>query len=185
MNTRLIILILSIIVIGTGAVLYFFSRGGQSSQLTQEVPTGGGLPVAGQNTNPISGTGIAVPTQQLAVSTLDGGVVVTNNFLKDPGIVADPVNSGYYDLGYSATNTPPFMITYISSTQYFNIELLQEPIGQVRELAQRYLEQLLGISENDLCRINYTVSAPSSISSIYGGASLGFSFCPGAAILPK
>lgn len=183
MNTRLIVIILGIIIVGTGATWYFFFRSGQPVQPTQGVSNGSALPIAGQNNNQILNTGVTTPTQTLALQTTDGGAVAVNNFLKDPNTVADPINSGYYDLG-SATNTPSFMVTYIASTQYFNIELLQEPIGQSRELAQLYLERVLGISEIDLCRIHYTVSAPSSVSSLYGGASLGFSFCPGATKLP-
>lgn len=183
MNTRLIVLLFAIAAISVSAFLYFFFRSGQP---VQEVQTNTGFPIAGQNVNPALDTGVvASTTQKMSLPTTGGGSVAVENFLNDPETVADPVNSGYYDLGYSTTNTPPFMITYIATTQYFNIELLQEPIGQTRELAQQYLEQHLGISSADLCKLNYTISAPTSVSILYGGASLGFSFCPGATTLPK
>lgn len=180
-KTLLIILSLVAVILGVLMLWYFFSR---TVGPVQEAPTNVGLPIAPQNAGSTSSSKL-IQKQQLSLAVTSGGSITVLNFLDDPEIVADPVNSGYYDLGYSTTNTPPFMITYIATTQYFNIELLQEPIGQTREFAQQYLEQHLGISESDLCRLRYTVSAPSNVSSLYGGASLGFSFCPGATVLPK
>jgi tetratricopeptide (TPR) repeat protein len=74
----------------------------------------------------------------------------------------------------------PYLIDYLSQTQAFNIMIYEEPIGEVRQQAEQYLEQQLGISQTDMCRLNYTVIAPNSVNQIYGGQNLGFSFCPGA-----
>ncbi len=184
MNTRLIILLSGVVVIGVGVVAYFFLSGGQQPAV-EKVQTGVGLPVAGQTTSQVITTGAGVPsTQEISLVAVGGGVITAENFLKNPNTIADPVNSGYYDFG-STTSTPPFMVTYIAPTQYFNIELLQEPIGQTRELAQQYLEQYLGISTSDLCKLNYTVSTPSEVSKLYGGVDLRFGSCPDATVLPK
>lgn len=188
MNTRLIILLCSIAVIGTGAVLLFFFRSEQPAPGTQNMPTGSGLPIVGPTPVPASNAGVTtVPTQKLSLPAADGGTITVDNFLNSPDTAADPVNQGYYSLNYSipAATSSPYLITYIASTHYFNIELLQEPLGQTRELAQQYLEQRLGISASDLCKLNYTISAPSSVSSFYGGVSLGFSVCPDAITLPQ
>lgn len=191
MNTRLVIVLSSFAIIAVGVVALMFFNGEQPLQ--QEVAPGAEFPVAGPSIPQTQDTGVAVPTSKLVLQSEGGGVVVAEDFLKDPNTVADPINVGYYNLNYAtqatssgSTATPlPYFITYISSTQYFNVELLEEPIGQARELAQQYLQRLIGISESDMCRINYTVSTPYSVSGLYGGASLGFSFCPGATILPK
>ena len=189
MNIRFITIVLILfgaIIVGA-SIWYFFFRG---TQPTQGVPTGAQpgsiLPVAGNNPTPV--TTVPGGTDTMSLATTDGGKVMVQNFMSKSDTVADAVNRGYYILGpstQSVTTMPPYLITYIASTQYFNIELLQEPIGQIRELAQQYLEQYLGISASDLCKINYTVSTPSSVNKTYGGASLGFSFCPGAVVLPK
>lgn len=188
MNTRLIILLSSIAVIGTGAVLLFFFRGGQPAPEAQNISTGSGFPVAGQSAGVTPSAGVTtVPAQKLSLPATDGGTITVDNFLNSPDTVADPVNQGYYSLNYSipAATSSPYLITYIASTHYFNIELLQEPLGQTRELAQQYLEQHLGILASDLCKLNYTISAPSSVSSLYGGVNLGFSVCPDAITLPQ
>jgi len=46
------------------------------------------------------------------------------------------------------------------------------------------LLQQLGISEQDACRLRYSVSVPFSVNPLYSGKNLGFSFCPGATPLP-
>ncbi len=175
-----IILLFAGIVLGVLLLWYFFLRIGEPAQ---EVPTNVGLPIAPQYAVPASDSK-PIQGQQLTLVAPNGGTVTVLNFLDDPETVADPNNSGYYNMGYSV-GTSPYLITYIASTQYFNIVLLQEPIGQTRELAEQYLKQHLGISNSDLCRLNYTIGAPTFVSGFYGGASLGFSFCLGATKLPE
>ena len=99
------------------------------------------------------------------------------------------MNPGYYYLGYhyangtsdpTASNDPPYLIEYISTTQYFNISLLHEPLGQIRQQAEQYLMAHTGLTQNQMCQIKYMVSVPSSVNQVYAGTNLGFSFCPGA-----
>lgn len=158
----------------------------------------------GQNTLPVAnsvGNTTAVDTSTnltsgtiLSLPAVDGGTIQVNNFINDPTTAKDPINQGYYYLGYhvnegisdpTATDNPPYIIEYISTTQYFNIALLQEPIGQVREEMQQYLMAHLGISQDQMCRLNYMVSVPERINSQFAGKNLGFSFCPGATVLPQ
>jgi hypothetical protein len=147
-----------------------------------------GLPTANSVVNT---TTKSTPTPQpiAPVKTMQ-----TNDVLKDPATVQDPINPGYYYLGYhayegvpdaTATNTPPYIIEYISATHYFNIELLQEPIGLQRREAEQYLMAHLGISQAQMCQLNYMLSVPNSVNSQYAGENLGFSFCPGATVLPN
>ncbi len=122
------------------------------------------------------------------------GWVQTVDFIHDPTTVKDSNNAGYYYLGYhtkqstsdqTATTTPPYLITYISATNYFNISLLQEPIGPVREEAEQYLMARLGITQEQMCQLDYMVSVPDRVNTQFSGRNLGFSFCPGATVLPK
>jgi hypothetical protein len=183
MNRLLIIGCIVVIIIG-GVTLYFLFGSRGQVQNTHQTQTSTTLPIAGQSPNSSGGV-VASSGQGLSLSTADGKTIIVANFLNNPATKADSINSGYYTLGPSANSGQPYSITYIASTQYFSIELLQEPIGQARLLAEQYLEQQLGLPTSDLCRLNYTVSTPSDVSSQYGGASLGFSFCPGSVVLPQ
>ena len=180
---KTLLITLSIVGLGILAWWYFFSSG---PELTHETPTNVELPVAPQNINqsPVSVVELA-QKQTLILPTTDGGYVAVLNFLANADTVSDPLIEGYYNVGGFTTIKEPFMIIYITATKYFNIELLQEPIGHSRELAEQYLKQRLGISTSEMCRLNYSIGAPSSVSGLYGGAELGFSFCPGATVLPK
>lgn len=193
MNYRLIIILVGVAVLGTGLTLYFVLRDTQPSPGGQEVTSHPKLPIAGESVKVPSGTGTSVPAGQIILMTTDGKYLTTSDFLKTQA-EEDSHNAGYYNLGprpevtYSddtRTIHTPFLITYIAATQYFNVVLLQEPIGRSRLVAQEFLLQSLGISAKDLCRLNYTVSTPTSVSQLYGGSSLGFSFCPGAIPLPQ
>jgi len=201
MNKTLIISIGVVVIIGLVALAYWLT--GPVSQPTTVTNTSSGqnvgLPVvgqAGQNTTvtvpKTTATSTSVTT--MLVAAANGGTVQTSNFINDSTTAKDPINPGYYYLGYhvnegvpdtTATDTPPYVIEYISATQYFNIALLQEPIGSVREEAQQYLIARLGISQDQLCRLNYMVSVPNYVNSQFTGRNLGFSFCTGATVLPK
>lgn len=186
-RTQTILLTMGVLVIIGGIISYSLFK---TVTPVQQVQTNVGLPVADQTTftQTVGGTQQA---DRLPLAVMGGGTIVVNNFLKDPQTAQNPLNRDYFGLNYSidqrgsAITQSPFIIMYIASTQYFNIELLQEPLGQVRELAQQYLEQRLGISAFDLCRLNYTVGTPSNVSQLYGGINLGFSFCTGATKLPQ
>ena len=165
---------------------FFFSAGSTGSNVQSGVVS---LPIA-QNSAPTVTSG---ETSQpiLNLSSISGGTLLVENFLTSPDTYRDPVNAGYYSLGYPVsqatvgTSTPPYLIMYIAATQFFTIELLQEPIGETRTQVELYLEQHLGLTPDDLCKLNYTLSVPVSVNKIYAGKNLGFSFCPGATILPK
>ncbi|HWB34048.1 MAG TPA: hypothetical protein VG753_01875 [Candidatus Paceibacterota bacterium] len=113
-------------------------------------------------------------------------------------VVANPQTGtyptpGYYYLGYhvghaSSTDplsmpNPPFLILYISQTQYFNISLLQEPIADTRVEAEQYLMSQYGLTQDQMCALNYTVSTPYWVDEKYSSIDLRFSFCPGATTL--
>jgi hypothetical protein len=179
MKKPLIISIGAIVIIGFIVLVYWLLNSAPpatSPAANQNI----GLPSAGQNAT--------------ATSSLTQAGVQTLNFVNDPTTVKDPINPGYYYLGYhvnegisdpTATDNPPYIITYISATHYFNITLLQEPIGTVREEMQQYLMMRLGISQDGMCRLDYMVSVPWRVNQVYSGKNLGFSFCPGATKLPK
>ncbi|MFA6408276.1 MAG: hypothetical protein WCW36_02285 [Candidatus Paceibacterota bacterium] len=167
-----------------------------------QAPTGTSTPAVQNTVFPVassvqSNTSAIATSSQVAtmsIAIVGGGSVQTDNFIADPETAKDPINPGYYYLGYhqyegmpdpTVTTNPPYVIAYISSTQYFNIALLQEPIGSVRIEAEQYLMAHLGISQDQMCLLNYMVSVPDRVNSQFSGRNLGFSFCQGATVLPK
>ncbi len=180
-----IIIIVGILVAGGLATLAFTFAGPRTQTADSSTNQNVGLPTAA-----------SVP-QPNSLATGSGGTsstVQTNNFITDPTTVKDPINTGYYYLGYhvsegvpdpTATANPPYIITYISTTHYFNIALLQEPIGSVRLQAEQYLMNRLGITQAQMCQLDYMVSVPDRVNSQFSGLNLGFSFCPGATVLPQ
>lgn len=199
MNKILIISIGAVIVIGFFVLAYQLT-GPPRAQTPTSGPAAGqnaGLPVVNSVMQNIATTTVTSGFAQGTVMTVAGAsgeTIQTVNFINDPATVKDPINSSYYYLGYhvsesvpdpTANDNPPYTITYISETQYFNIALLQEPIGTVRKDAQQYLMAHLGISQDQMCRLNYMVSVPNRVNFQFSGRNLGFSFCPGATPLPK
>lgn len=191
MNKTLLISVAVLGVVGLTALVFWIVSPGQQSSTTN--------PASGQNAGlPAAGTITPVPTTSTpgiitSVPVAGGGTIQVNNIINDPATVKDPVNPGYYYLGYhtyegvpdsTATDNPPYVILYIEATHYFNITLLKEPIGTVREEAEQYLMTHLGISQDQMCQLNYTIGVPNFVNSQFA-EELGFSFCPGATLLPK
>lgn len=182
MNKTTLFIIIGTVFVGGLLALAFFLPGSSTPAATT-TPSGQnpGLPAAPAVTTVTPKADEVAPVQADAIIT-------------DPATTKDPINSGYYYLGYhvsegvpdsTATVNPPYIITYISATHYFNIALLQEPIGPVRIEAEQYLMTRLGITENQMCSLDYMVSVPYRVNLQFSGKNLGFSFCPGATVLPK
>ncbi len=128
---------------------------------------------------------------------LSGGTIVTNDFIHNGVTIPDAANSGRYllagNLGYCITDSQKcqagavtnFNVFYDSTAGSFTIALLKEPLGQVRLEAEQFLMQTLGITQEDMCRLNYYVGTTAHVNPYYDSKNLGFSFCPGATVLPQ
>jgi hypothetical protein len=123
-------------------------------------------------------------TDVKTVKTTTGVAVPVKDFINDPSTVVDEVNKGNYYLGnhFSSDGAPPaqmppYVITYIASTQYFSIGLFTEPLGESRKKAEQYLMNQLGITQVQMCTLNYIVSVPNFVNEKYSGTNLKFSFC--------
>ena len=124
----------------------------------------------------------------ITVATEHAGNIAVRDFRADPRTVQNENIPGEYILvgGKIATpKTTPYVIAYVESTQMFNIALLREPIGSMRNEAEKELMERLGVSKSQMCLLKYTVSAPSWVNATYAGVDLRFSFCPGAVKLPR
>ena len=119
------------------------------------------------------------------------------DFIHNGETVADTVNPGTYvlagSLGYcladgscpSGAPTTSFAISYDEKIRFFNIVLLEEPLGVTRFEAEQFLANRLGLSREQLCSLDYSIGAPYWINDAYADKNLGFSMCKGATPLPK
>lgn len=201
MNNKLIIGIFSLIVlIVVGTVIWFFIF---APKQPPTVPTNssGALPLSGSTTyapTPGSATSSSSGSiKTMAVGALDGGTVITNDFIHNGVTLPDATNKGRYllagNLNYCISNSQEcqagtqtdFVIYYDSTYGAFTVALLKEPLGQVRLSMEQFLMTTLGITQKDMCRVNYYVGTTFDVSALYSTKNLGFSFCPGATPLPK
>ena len=180
-----------VIVIGLLILAYqLTSTSSPAPETTSPSTQGVELPTASSVVQPVSGTSSST---SLSVAGADGSVIQTNNFLADPTTVQYPLDPDFYYFNSSAaggtpsatTPAEPFSIGYIRSTQYFNVTLLQEPIGPVRTEMEQYLMGKLGLTQSQMCQLNYSVGVPNYVNTQFSGMNLGFSFCPGATKLPQ
>lgn len=189
----LIVLSLIALIVLFGVVWFFTFAPKQNTPGTNSPIT---LPVSG--TVP-GGTGVSTSpaTESRTVRALQGGVITTNDFINNGVTLSDATNKGRYllagDLGYCVTapqkcragTQTDFNVFYDSTNDAFTIGLLKEPLGATRIEVERFLENTLGISASDMCRLNYYVGTTYQVNALYSTKNLGFSFCPGATALPK
>lgn len=200
MNTKFTIwtvaLFLGVIVVAI--VWYVFSTPGTVPQasIPGTAPT---LPASGTTVTSVpSGSGMSsgvAPTFPLTTQT--GSTVLALDFINNGVTIPDAVNPGGYllagNLGYclsdpqkcQAASTTNFSVYYISGSKSFLIDLTEEPIGQARLDMEQFMLKTLGITEQQMCSLNYLVGVTRYVSEQYTGKNLGFSFCPGATLLPQ
>lgn len=154
------------------------------------------LPV-GDTITPISSSTAPHPSQTMTLATQNGSTIVTNDFIHNGVTIPDKVNEGHYllagNLGYCISNpqecqaapTDNFTVYYNTISQSFTIELTKEPIGKSRLDMEQFMITALGIPAQQMCSLNYLISVTRYVNSQYTGKNLGFSFCPGAMVLPK
>jgi hypothetical protein len=125
---------------------------------------------------------VATPTHTFGLKLKDSSELFVKDFLKNSDIIPDTRNPGLYYLGNTISNNPhdtlpEYIITYDHSIQFFKIVLLQNPLSGARRNAETYLKQTLDISYEQLCRLNYFVTTPSTVSPVYSGLDIKFSSC--------
>lgn len=182
----LLVAVFALIVIGLGAYLAL-------SRVNETVI--GDPDQSPQALFPSTGEDIGGERDTRFVRAYDGSQVETLDFIDNGITAADPANPGNYFLaggsGYcdengcaSGAESDEFIITYLSEENAFSIALLKEPLRGARVSAERFLRGQLGITDAQMCSLNYYLSTDSYVNSQFSGLNLGFSFCPGATPLP-
>ncbi|MBU6490888.1 hypothetical protein KGQ25_01895, partial [Patescibacteria group bacterium] len=106
-------------------------------------------------------------------------------------------NPGRYllagNLGYCLSNPQQcqaapsigFNVYYNSGPQSFTVALTKEPIGQARLAMEQFMLTTLGLTQQQMCSLNYYIGTTYWVNAVYDNKNLGFSFCPGATQLPQ
>ena len=135
-------------------------------------------------------------TATMNVPARDGSSVRVLDFTKRPTTIEDTQNPGVFYLAGSpeyclidggcpeAADIDAVTVLYNATNGSFTVALLDEPLSDVRRRAEKFLLAALGISETQLCTLNYYVGTDRGVSESYAGRNLGFSFCPGSTELP-
>ncbi|MDB5194936.1 MAG: hypothetical protein JWO84_120 [Parcubacteria group bacterium] len=142
-----------------------------------------------------SGTTIPSGTPTQTITTANGNGLIVKDFIHNGETISDTQNPGSYllagQLGYclpstrcSAATSTDFNIGYNETNQAFTVALLTEPLGQARLNAEQFLEDRLGLTKDELCKLNYYVGTTYWVNERYAAGNLGFSSCPGATKLP-
>jgi hypothetical protein len=197
MRTALIAIASAAAVIIVVALFVFLRSPGTPAEHATSTPSG--LPVSGSV--PVTGGftgGSGTSTPGITVAVRGGGTpIAVRDFLKATTTTEDPQNKGTYylagSLGYclpdgscpSGAPADDFKVVYYAGPQSFTIALTKEPIGLARTDAEAFLEQSLGVGQDQLCALSYYVGTDVHVNAFYAGKNLGFSFCPGATALPQ
>jgi hypothetical protein len=198
MNIKLIIWIVGtfLAIVVVSVIWYVMLAPKTVMQTTQPTTT---LPISGSIT-PIATpptTTSSQSVQTMALTTQSGNVVTTNDFVHNGVTIQDRANTGRYllagNLDYclsdsqecQAGSSTNYNIYYESALQSFVIALTEEPIGQARLDMEQFLLPTLGITQQQMCSLNYYVGVTMYLNPQFTGKNLGFSFCPGATVLPK
>jgi hypothetical protein len=128
-------------------------------------------------------TGGTATSERVTVPTADGGELSVKRFMPE-GTTGTTTRGGDFFLVGEEAAGQPYRISYYFPQQSFTVMLLQEPLRDIRNIAEKDLSARLDVSEIDLCRLNYLVVVPGEVNATYAGKNLGFSFCLGATYLP-
>jgi hypothetical protein len=118
-------------------------------------------------------------TSGMSIQTKDGGNIFVNDFSKNPKISFDGEGDA------TIKTDPNYTILYYKMDQSFFIGLLGGNLPQVRKDAEKELLSILGISEEEACKIKVSTTVPVSVNEKAAGKDYGLSFCPNSTPFPK
>lgn len=179
MKKLTIILVLGTIVLGALWYASTFPSGQQTSSTASSTTA---LPMSG-NVTQTTTTGQTSARPYMSVMT-QNGPIPTNDFIHNGVTIPDPSNADNYYLTGTTTSSG-YTIKYDAASGFFTIALEQEPLAQTRAAAEVSLLSALGVTQAQLCSLNYYVGTDVHTNSFYAGKNLSFSFCPGAVVLPQ
>lgn len=193
MQKGVIISVFVIVFLGAGALVWVLLPSGNSATpSTNATQTGGSNPYGNINNSttvtPTAPANTAAPAGQGTFSVTGelGNAITVKDFKADPNTEKDKDGKHYYLVGGidPSSTQSSYAISYTDTDQSFEITLLKEPLGDYRKLAEQQLMERLDITATAACGLRYWVSTPTWVNAKYSTKNLGFSFCPGATVLP-
>ncbi len=177
-RAALILLVLGLLIlVALGGYLYL-TRTNQVVPSEEAPETGNPFQFSTGSTGTVSGA--------IALKLSDGTEVSVPDFTKSNQPEWAGESAGYQVAGDADAN---FLITYIPADQFgaqaqFLVSLAAEPLGEVRRQAEQALIDRLGVSKEELCKLDAPVWVDDSVNATYAGRDLKLPSCPGAVILP-
>ena len=107
--------------------------------------------------------------EPFTIKTLEADLQVKNFFPQ-----SQPIRG--YD-GVILKKTPGYEIRYFTKEQSLLISVLQTPVLEVKQQAEKELPSLLGLSEEDICKLKIEVTTIISVDEELAGQELGVGFC--------
>lgn len=198
MSTARILIALVLLLLAAG-VLWLVFRSDAVDQAPAPsgpvtLPVSGGVAPGGVTTSPAAST--TVPSRTRVVADAGNVALETRDFLKDSTVRPDRATPGRFllagNLGTCVTDQAPcqagevvpYNIFFNEVSQVFSIGITDEPLGENRRRAEQTLEKLLGLAQPEMCRLKYYLGTSEQVNKAFGGKNLGFSYCPGATVLP-
>ena len=109
-------------------------------------------------------------TDTIPIQTSSGERVMVKNFYKD---VVEISGTSVF-----VRDTSQYTLIYFPAESAFLITLNDSNVHTARAVAEFELVDILGISQQDLCRLAIFITIPFDVSETYGGKSYSLSFCP-------
>jgi hypothetical protein len=189
MNNKLLIITSLIVVVAIVVVLGILLTNAHTNSSSSSSSTAASSTFPVSN-SPSQDTYVTTTAKPVTVSNASGGnPIVVKDFEDQKGVVKNADGNQGYDILVGTTDpsapTPPYEIDYSAKDQSFGITLNSEPLGTYRKEAEQDLMQRLGLTEVQMCNLNYYVGVANGVNDNYNAENLGFSFCPGAVQLPS
>ncbi|MDO8407703.1 MAG: hypothetical protein Q7S95_00495 [bacterium] len=144
------------------------------------VPTSNPTSGSGQSSLPVAGS--SATTSGTPGSTTSPSI---ESLLQSPDTIK--LGPDDYLLAETASRfeSQEYQITYHVPDKTYTVSLATEPLGETRQNAEQRFLSLLAVTEDQACALHVNVTTFYSVNQQYAGKNLGFSFCPGATVLPK
>lgn len=171
---KIIILVTTVLlIVGLLSVILFYRK----SEKIPTVPTDTNQP-AFPEFPIIQGTKPDVSTDKFEIKTQEGPIHV-NNVYKLP-----PVQELSYD-GIKFKNSDYYSMDYYPNQQGFIIIITNPDIEKARQIAEDDFLNILGISKNEACQLNVSMTVFREVSDLASGRNYRLSFCPNGKPFPK
>ena len=176
---KILLILASIVALLVGIAFVLMQQGKKSSEVSEVIPSDTSF----VSTSTDAESNLFPTTDNISTTSSEGVGQTPPIFLKNNDVTSDNNNPGNFFLGNrfpqnQSDPSPNYVILYSKDNHFFTITLLTEPLNYARSEVEVYLRSVLKISDNEMCRLNYSLAVPDAVNQQYSGRDLKFSFCP-------